>query len=63
MASPGHGDEVAEIFRELDGGLAPRAGLPEVHRASSRTSRAHFFIYEQYEDEAALDTTAIRRIF
>jgi quinol monooxygenase YgiN len=51
----GHEEEAAGYFRELipASRLEPGCRLYVVHRAKS--DPAKFFIYEQYDDEAALD--------
>ena len=54
MAAPGHEDEVAAIFTELQAASRKEPGclMYIVHRHHSDARR--FFIYEQYRDQAAL---------
>jgi quinol monooxygenase YgiN len=54
MAKPGHEDEVAGIFRELQTASRQEPGclMYIVHR--HRTDSTRFFIYEQYRDDNAL---------
>lgn len=56
MANPGHGDEVAKIFSKLEAASRKEPGclMYIVHR--HQDDPRHFFIYEQYQDAAALDT-------
>lgn len=55
MANPGHENEVAEIFTKLQAASRQEPGclMYTVHR--HKTDPRHFFIYEQYRDEAALE--------
>jgi quinol monooxygenase YgiN len=55
MANAGHEDEVAEIFTQLQAASRQEPGclMYIVHRHQS--DPRHFFIYEQYRDEAALE--------
>jgi quinol monooxygenase YgiN len=55
MANPGHENEVAEIFTKLQTASRKEPGclMYIVHR--HKTDPRHFFIYEQYRDEAALE--------
>jgi quinol monooxygenase YgiN len=54
MANAGHENEVAEIFIKLQAASRQEPGclMYIVHR--HQTEPQHFFIYEQYRDEAAL---------
>jgi autoinducer 2-degrading protein len=54
VARPGHEDEVAAVFRELESESRREPGclMYIVHRQKDRPGR--FFIYEQYKDDAAL---------
>jgi autoinducer 2-degrading protein len=54
MAHPGHENEVAEIFTKLQAASRQEPGclMYIVHR--HKDDPRHFFIYEQYRDEAAL---------
>jgi autoinducer 2-degrading protein len=54
MANPGHENEVAEIFTKLQAASRQEPGclMYIVHR--HKDDPRHFFIYEQYRDEAAL---------
>ncbi len=54
MANPGHENEVAEIFNKLQTASRQEPGclMYMVHR--HKDDQRHFFIYEQYRDEAAL---------
>jgi quinol monooxygenase YgiN len=56
MAKPGHEAEVAEVFRKLEAAARQEPGclMFVVHRHRSDARR--FFIYEQYRDDAALET-------
>jgi quinol monooxygenase YgiN len=55
MANPSHEDEVAEIFTKLQAASRQEPGclMYMVHR--HQTDPRHFFIYEQYRDQAALE--------
>lgn len=55
MSNPGHENEVAEIFTKLQAASRQEPGclMYTVHR--HKTDPRHFFIYEQYRDEAALE--------
>jgi len=55
MANPGQEDQVAQIFRKLQAASRQEPGCLAytVHRHNSNPRR--FFIYEQYQDEAALE--------
>jgi quinol monooxygenase YgiN len=55
MANPSHEDEVAEIFTKLQAASREEPGclMYMVHR--HQTDPRHFFIYEQYRDQAALE--------
>jgi autoinducer 2-degrading protein len=55
MANSGHENEVAEIFTKLQAASRQEPGclMYTVHR--HKTDPRHFFIYEQYRDEAALE--------
>jgi quinol monooxygenase YgiN len=55
MANPGHENEVAEIFTKLQAASRQEPGclMYIVHR--HKTDPRHFFIYEQYRDQAALE--------
>lgn len=55
MANPGHENEVAEIFTKLQAASRQEPGclMYIVHR--HKDDPRHFFIYEQYRDEAALE--------
>ena len=55
MAKPGHENEVAGIFSKLQAASRQEPGclMYIVHR--HRTDATHFFIYEQYRDDAALE--------
>ena len=54
-ANPGHENEVAEIFTKLQTASRQEPGclMYTVHR--HKTDPRHFFIYEQYRDQAALE--------
>ena len=54
-SKPGHEAEVAELFRKLtaESRTEPGCLMYQVHR--HKDDPAHFFIYEQYKDEAALE--------
>lgn len=54
-AKPGREEEAAALFRTLTelSRREPGCLMYQVHR--HQRDRAHFFIYEQYRDEAALD--------
>jgi (4S)-4-hydroxy-5-phosphonooxypentane-2,3-dione isomerase len=54
MAHAGHENEVAEIFAKLQAASRKEPGclMYTVHR--HKTDPRHFFIYEQYTDEAGL---------
>ncbi|HEY5177420.1 MAG TPA: putative quinol monooxygenase [Terriglobales bacterium] len=56
MANLGHEDEVAGIFGKLQTASRQEPGclMYLVHR--HRTDPLRFFIYEQYRDDAALET-------
>ncbi len=56
IAKPGHEDEVARIFGKLQVASRQEPGclMYIVHR--HRTDSTRFFIYEQYRDDAALET-------
>jgi quinol monooxygenase YgiN len=51
----GHEDEAVELFRKLTGPTRaePACRMYIVHRSTSDPRR--FFLYEQYDDQAALD--------
>jgi quinol monooxygenase YgiN len=55
MANPGHESEVAEIFTKLQAASRQEPGclMYIVHR--HKDDPRHFFIYEQYRDEASLE--------
>ena len=55
VANPGKETEVAEIFGKLEQASRQEPGcrMYIVHR--HRTDPTRFFIYEQYEDDAALE--------
>jgi quinol monooxygenase YgiN len=55
VANPGKETEVAEIFAKLEQASREEPGclMYVVHR--HRTDPSRFFIYEQYEDDAALE--------
>ncbi len=55
MANPGHENEVAEIFTNLQAASRQEPGclMYIVHR--HKDDPRHFFIYEQYRDEASLE--------
>lgn len=55
MANRGHEDDVAEIFRKLQAASRQEPGclMYVVHRHARNLEQ--FFIYEQYEDDAALE--------
>lgn len=55
MAKPGHEAEVAEIFIQLQAASRQEPGclMYIVHR--HRDDPRHFFIYEQYRNDAALE--------
>jgi quinol monooxygenase YgiN len=54
IANPGHEDEVASTFTKLQTASRQEPGclMYVVHR--HKDDRRHFFIYEQYRDDAAL---------
>ena len=54
VARPAHEEEVADVFRKLEAESRREPGclMYIVHR--HKDDAARFFIYEQYEDEAAL---------
>ncbi|MDR3748773.1 MAG: putative quinol monooxygenase [Acidobacteriota bacterium] len=54
IAKPSHEAQVAEIFAKLQAASRQEPGclMYIVHR--HRTDARHFFIYEQYRDDAAL---------
>lgn len=54
VANPGHEEEVAQIFGKLQAASRqePACLMYVVHRR--KDDPRHFFIYEQYKDEAAL---------
>ena len=56
VAKPGHEDEVAGIFGKLQTASRQEPGclMYIVHR--HRNDARRFFIYEQYRDDAALET-------
>ncbi len=56
MAHESKGDEVARLFRKLEAEsrMEPGCLMYIVHR--HRSDNLRFFIYEQYEDDAALKT-------
>lgn len=56
IANEGHEDEVARIFAKLtnESRKEPGCAMFLVHRHQSDSRR--FFVYEQYRDEAALDS-------
>ncbi len=56
VVKPSHEDEVADVFRKLeaDSQREPGCLMFVVHRHKERPDR--FFIYEQYRDEAALQS-------
>ena len=55
MAKRGHEEEVARIFSALQGESRKEPGclMYQVHRHRTETRR--FYIYEQYQDDAALE--------
>jgi len=55
-ANPGKEEEMAEVFRSLENASRREPGclMYIVHR--HRENPAQFFVYEQYADEAALET-------
>jgi quinol monooxygenase YgiN len=55
MIKPGHEDEAIAHFRALTGPTRNEPGcrLYLVHRSTTEPRR--FFLYEQYDDQAALD--------
>jgi quinol monooxygenase YgiN len=55
VIKPGHEQEAVELFGKLTGATRGEPGcrMYQVHR--STTDPRRFFIYEQYEDQAALD--------
>jgi quinol monooxygenase YgiN len=55
MAKVGHETEVAALFQKLteDSRKEPGCAMYQVHRHKTETRR--FFIYEQYNDDAALE--------
>ena len=55
VANPGREAEVAGIFRKLEAASRQESGclMYIVHR--HRADPARFFIYEQYQDDAALE--------
>lgn len=56
MANPGNEEQVAEVFRKLQAASREEPGclLYIVHR--HKTDPRRFFIYEQYRDDAAMQT-------
>jgi quinol monooxygenase YgiN len=56
MAKAGKETEVADIFSKLtaESRKEPGCGMYQVHR--HRTEPRRFFIYEQYKDDAALES-------
>lgn len=55
VIKPGREEEAAELFRPLtrETRLEPGCRMYQVHR--STTDPRRFFLYEQYDDQAALD--------
>lgn len=55
VIKPGHEDEAVELFGKLTGPTRAEPGcrMYLVHR--SKTDGRRFFLYEQYDDQAALD--------
>ena len=55
IMKPGHEEEAVALFRQLTGPTRAEAGcrMYLVHR--STTDPRKFFLYEQYDDQAALD--------
>jgi quinol monooxygenase YgiN len=55
MANPGHENDVADIFAKLQAASRQEPGclMYIVHR--HQTDPRHFFIYEQYRDQTALE--------
>ncbi len=55
MANPSHENDVADIFTKLQAASRQEPGclMYVVHR--HQTDPRHFFIYEQYRDQAALE--------
>lgn len=52
----GHEDEVVEIFRKLQGETRREPGCIFYLVQRARENPRHYLIYEQYKDQAALDT-------
>lgn len=55
VIKPGHEDEAIALFRKLTGATRAEPGcrMYQAHRSTSDPRR--FFLYEQYDDQAALD--------
>jgi quinol monooxygenase YgiN len=56
IADPGKEAEVAEIFRKLESASRQESGCMMYVAHQHRTQPGRFFIYEQYRDDAALET-------
>ncbi len=55
VMKPGHEEEAIRLFRQLTGPTRAEPGcrMYVVHRSTTEPRR--FFLYEQYDDQAALD--------
>ena len=56
IAKSGHGDRVAEIQEEFTPLARLEPGCRKFFVSRSRDDSDHFFLYEEYDDEAAFDT-------
>ena len=55
VVKPGHEDEAVELFRTLTGHTLTEPGCRMYLAHRSTTDPRRFFLYEQYDDQAALD--------
>jgi quinol monooxygenase YgiN len=55
VVKPGHEDEAVALFRTLTGHTLAEPGCRMYIAHRSTTEPRRFFLYEQYDDQAALD--------
>lgn len=55
LIKPGHEDEAVALFAQLTAATRAEAGCRMYVAHRSITDRRKFFLYEQYDDQAALD--------
>jgi quinol monooxygenase YgiN len=53
--TPGHENEVTEMFRKLQAATRQEPGCIAYVAQRSRENPRHYLVYEQYKDESALE--------